>query len=120
LIAGAAAVALPEVAAAGAGAAEAAGSIGSAFARGAAFAKTAAREFAAQYRDAAAEVADIKWSDPQVLGKTLGAQAWTATEELVRGAIAGAGLAGAAWAAGKLGGAAADAIAPGSSPAAGR
>jgi hypothetical protein len=82
--------------------------IGAAFGHDA-YAATALRDFAAKYRAGAAHVAHLDVRDPHAVGSALGAQAWTSTEELVRGAISGAVMGGSAWAAGKLCGLAASA-----------
>jgi hypothetical protein len=120
LIAGGGACALPALEAAVGAMADGAQSVASAVASAGGFAKVALREFATEYRAAAGQVADLKLTDPHVLGKTLGAQAWTGTEEVVRGAIVGAGFAGAAWAVEKLGAAGTGAIAPSRAHAGGR
>jgi len=111
LVAGGAVVALPTLEAAAVGIAAGAERFGSAFARGNGFAKTTARALATEYRAAAGSVASARFTDPQELGKALGAQCWTATEELGRSIVVGAGLAGGAWAARKITAVAEDAIA---------
>ena len=110
LLGGGLALAAPEIAAGVAGAAAAAERVGPAVTAARGFATTALRDFAAKYREAAGKAADIDYSDPHVLGATLGAHAWTSTEEVVRGAVVGAAFGGGAWAAEKLGSAAVDAF----------
>jgi hypothetical protein len=71
--------------------------------KGRGFLAAAGRALGAEYRAAAAKFAEPGVRDPQQLGKALGAQAWTATEEFGRGSIVGAGLTGGAWAAHQVG-----------------
>jgi hypothetical protein len=101
LIAGGVAVIVPPLEVAGGAIAGAVDSLGAALGRGSAFTSAAAREFATQYREDASAAAGLKFADPHELGRAAGAQAWLATEELLRSAVVGAGLAGGAWAAEK-------------------
>ena len=82
----------------GASMTEGAAEVGSVVARSGTFLATAAREAAAEYRAGAAKLANLDYTDPKQLGKLLGAQGWSATEELGRSSVVGAGLAGGAWA----------------------
>jgi hypothetical protein len=110
LLAGGAVVAALPMLEAGSAAAETLSAARSALSKSGPYATTALRDFAAKYRESAAHVRDLKLSDPHVLGETLGSQAWTSTEEVVRSAITGAGLGTGAWAAQKVCSAIADAV----------
>jgi hypothetical protein len=113
LVSGAAVLAAPAAGAASAGLMDAAAAAGSGMTRGAAFVKVAARAFGVAYHEGARHAAALDIGDARALGKMLGAQSWTATEELVRGAVAGAALAGGAQAAEGIAHAVGRAFAPG-------
>ena len=119
LLAGGAVLAAPAAAAA-AGTTEAALAAGSTLARSAGFVKNAGRAFGAAYHEAARQAAALDYGDARAVGTMLGAQAWTATAEVVRGAVAGAALAGGVEAAERLAHAAGRALEPGTPHAGGR
>lgn len=100
--AGVAVIAAPELEAAFA-ASEGLAAVGAVLARGGAFLADVGREIGPAFRAGASKFTDLKYTDPKELGRALGEQAWTATEELGRGSLVGAGLAGGAAAAHQLG-----------------
>ncbi len=103
-------VALPAIGLGAGALAEAASTLGGSLGRGADYVKTAVTDISAEYRAGAGRLARLEVRDPHAVGKAIGAQAWTSTEETVRGSIAGAAFGGSAWAAGKLCSWAADAL----------
>jgi len=110
LIGGGVALALPSLELTVAGVAAGARTIAATLEQSRTFASTGVREFAANYRAGVEHVRGLKLNDPHVLGETLGRQAWTSTEEVVRSTITGATLGASAWAAQHLCAALADAI----------
>ncbi len=95
-----------------AGLTDATSAAGDGLSRGAAFARTAGRAFGLAYHDGAQRAAGLDLGDAHAVGEMLGAQTWTATEELMRGAVVGAALAGGAQAAEGLSRAVGHALAP--------
>jgi hypothetical protein len=95
-------VAFPAIEFGAGAAAEAASALRGSLGRGADYVKSAVTDISAEYRAGAGRVATLEVRDPHAVGKAIGAQAWTSTEEAVRGSIAGAAFGGTAWAAGKL------------------
>jgi hypothetical protein len=100
LLVGGAAVALPALDLAGAGAlgARALGGV----AGGGRYVRDAVVDFATAYRTGAARLKSVELRDPHAVGKSLGEQAWTSTEEGLRSGVTGAIFGGSAWAAGQL------------------
>jgi hypothetical protein len=105
LAGGAVLAAAPALAAAGE-AGSAAAAVSARLSRAGAYVQTAAREGATHFRAAAEHVTRLDYRDPHAVGAALGEQAWTASEELARGAIVGAGVASGTWAAKTVAGAA--------------
>jgi hypothetical protein len=99
LIAGGVVLAGPALAAGGAEVGVAASALGARASAASSFVQTAAREAATRYHTAAEHVAKLDYRDPHVVGAAVGNQAWTSSEELVRGALVGLGFAGGTWAA---------------------